>query len=55
MPRQSFTVFSHLLLPTMTYSASLIVIPLLAIAYLLLVYGMLVLAQRLSTRRRSQG
>jgi hypothetical protein len=53
--RQPLTVFSHLLLPTMTYSASLIVIPLLAIAYLLLIYGMLVLAQRLSTRRRSQG
>lgn len=53
--RQALTVFSHLLPPTMTYSASLIVIPLLAIAYLLLIYGMLVLAQRLSTRRRSQG
>lgn len=55
MARQTLTVLSYLLLPTMTYSASLVVIPLLAIAYLLLIYGMLVLAQRLSTRRRSQG
>ncbi|MBW4485728.1 MAG: hypothetical protein KME14_24630 [Tildeniella torsiva UHER 1998/13D] len=55
MARQVLTVFSHPLLSAMTYSASLVVIPLLAIAYLLLVYGMLVLAQRLSTRRRSQG
>lgn len=55
MARQTFTVFSHPLLPAMTYPASLVVIPLLAIAYLLLVYGMLVLAQRLSARRRSQG
>lgn len=55
MARRVFTGFSHLLLPTMTYSDALVVIPLLAIAYLLLVYGMLGLAQRLSTRRRSQG
>ncbi len=55
MARQALTVFFHLLLLTMTYSASLVVIPLLAIAYLLLIYGMLVLAQRLSVRRRSQG
>ena len=55
MARQALTVFSYLLLPTMTYSASLVVIPLLAIAYLHLIYAMLVLAQRLSTRRRSQG
>ncbi|MBD2232219.1 hypothetical protein [Phormidium tenue] len=53
--RQTLMVFFYLLLPTMTYSASLIVIPLLAIAYLLLIYAMLVLAQRLSIRRRSQG
>lgn len=55
MARQRLTIFSYLLLPIMTYSASLIVIPMLAIAYLLLIYGILVLAQRLSTRRRSQG
>jgi hypothetical protein len=38
----------------MTYSASLIVIPVLAIAYLLLVYGVLTLAKRASESRRSE-
>lgn len=40
----------------MTYSASLLVIPALAIAYLLLVYGMLLLlAKRTGGTRRSEG
>ncbi len=40
----------------MTYSTSLLVIPALAIAYLLLVYGMLLLlAKRTSGARRSEG
>ncbi len=40
----------------MTYSASLFVIPTLAIAYLLMVYGMLLLlAKRTSGARQSEG
>lgn len=39
----------------MTYSSALIVIPALAIAYLLLVYGMLALAKRASQSRRTEG
>jgi hypothetical protein len=39
----------------MTYSASLFVIPALAIAYLLLVYAVLTLAKRTSGARRSEG
>ncbi|MGF1516325.1 MAG: hypothetical protein ACFCVB_00775 [Nodosilinea sp.] len=39
----------------MTYSASLLVIPTLAIAYLLLVYGLLLLAKRTGGASRSEG
>jgi hypothetical protein len=39
----------------MAFSDSLLVIPLLAIAYLLLVYGVLLLAKRAKGSRRSEG
>ena len=39
----------------MVYISSLLVIPLLAIAYLLLVYGVLLLAKRARESRRSEG
>ena len=41
--------------PAMVYTSSLLVIPLLAIAYLLLVYGVLLLAKRARESRRSEG
>lgn len=40
---------------TMTLPSSLLVIPLLAIAYLVVVYGALVLAKRVGSSSRSQG
>ena len=47
---------SPLSLPTMTYSDSLLlVIPMLAIAYLVLVYGGLTLAKRASQSRHTEG
>ena len=49
--------FIAYLLPllTMTYASSLWVIPLLAIVYLLVVYGALLLAKYASTSRRTEG
>jgi hypothetical protein len=41
--------------PAMVYTSSLLVIPLLAIAYLLLVYGVLLLAKRARESHRSEG
>lgn len=51
--RQTF--ISHLPPPLIMTYASLWIIPLLAIIYLLVVYGVLLLAKRASSSRRTEG